>query len=581
MAAYNSPDTQTQTPSPATPKLHKHSSSGAGLANSKSSAHYADPLNESGLSTGAPSVTSSQNSTKDPKDPKEPKEFKPPKENAPELGIHYIVHEMKLFLECWSHAWLFQAYSTNLHAEVPQLIAESKLLPLGRCHRMTLDPIVQINECLLKTDISRAQNFIGFKVNPLAKTGSKVRLTSIVPLKRQQLFSKVIVGHLMELEGNILTIIFHHSKAEVVAVLDYDSAVEFYGDEKPYNRVESFGRVIESLYRNNKLIRYLINHCYGNPEYYKQDTLDGMGKQLENYLEDPVYKLAQGLAEKGAAYSNVKHSYPAIAGLDPSQLKAFMGAYSAANYYIVQGAPGTGKTKVIKALLSAYSMKKKYVLVVSQHNISLDKIIAEMDAEGLLSPQTAAFYGSPTNTLNLKYFIPEFTEVHHKISSLQKREFRLKALHRVFQDKKIIFANVADAMTEIFEIWVSGYNDTNFREKFDAVIVENAGNLPLLQNLLLGALGRKLVLVGDFNQPMSVYNSDIDKFRLLEHKNSNGATKKLKGTSTRSLLSAVACRFDFNAPITKLLLKRKNISVEGGPRITHPSHVAALLVNFV
>ena len=574
---YNYQGFEDKTPVPASTAggggRHRKTASGAGLTKSNSNAQYAAKkthgLNDSGMSTATPSVTNSRrapNGTKGAKD---------------EVGMHYIVEDLKLFLEYWSDAWHFESYSVNKDTEPTKLMYQAKLLPLSRCQRVYLDVIPQTNDTLLKADISGAPNFISFKINPLAKSGSMVRLSSSKLPKRQALFRKRFIGHIWELEGNILTIIFHHSKAEITAYFDQDSAVELFADERPFNRVESFGQQIEKMYRNNKLIRYLINHCYGNPEYYKQDTLDGMGKQLENYLEDPVYKLAQGLAEKGAAYSNVKHSYPAIAGLDPSQLKAFMGAYSAANYYIVQGAPGTGKTKVAKALVSIYSKQNKKVLVVSYHNISLDKIIAEMDAEGLLSPQTAAFYGSPSTSLNLKYFIPGLKAgLYPTHNPSRSDEQRKKLLKDQLKQKTAVFVNFADAGSKLFEALVGDYSDSSLQQKFDAVILEDAGHLPFLQSLLVAGLGKKLILLGDYNQPVvrSGYYSEADVMQVQLAEILSGS-RKIAGTSYKSLLDAILNRFDPSVEAARALLRKKRITIHENPK--HSSHVAALLVNFV
>ena len=197
---------------------------------------------ETGVATPQTADTSIMSDTTKESSAKQPKEFR-----GPELGIHYIADDLKLFLSSWSDAWLFEAYSVNPNTVPAKLIDKGKLLPLGNCNRMTVDAVKETNGCIVKADISSAKNFILFKLSPLARPGSVMRLSSTVQTKRAQLLRRSMMGNLMELEGNILTIIFHHSKAEIIQFLDYDCGVEFFADEKVYNRAESFAKNIEHM----------------------------------------------------------------------------------------------------------------------------------------------------------------------------------------------------------------------------------------------------------------------------------------------------------------------------------------------
>ena len=159
-------------------------------------------------------------------------------------------------------------------------------------------------------------------------------------------------------------------------------------------------------------------------------------------------------------------------------------------------------------------------------------------------------------------------------------EEKRKILRESLKNRSVVFANFSDAASKLFENFVGDYNNQNGPLKFDAVVVEDAGHLSFVQALQIACLGKKIILLGDYHQSVvrSHYFNEIDVIQA-ELSGLVSGTRKLSGTSHKSLLDAILNRFDPSAGMARLLFKKKNLNPT--EQLKHSSHVSTVLVTLV
>ncbi len=172
---------------------------------------------------------------------------------------------------------------------------------------------------------------------------------------------------------------------------------------------------------------------------------------------------------------------------DQSQLRAVTNALSnASDVTLIQGPPGTGKTTVISEIAMQYARAGKSVLIVSQGNAGIDNV-----GEGFI-----------------KRHVPfaRLANTDLKISDAVKPNWlSRKETLRQFRDeysrshKGYIVLGTNDGFSNDR---VAHHRDLgDFYDKFDVVIVEEAGRATLFDILLPAAAAKgKMIFVGDEKQ---------------------------------------------------------------------------------
>lgn len=157
-----------------------------------------------------------------------------------------------------------------------------------------------------------------------------------------------------------------------------------------------------------------------------------------------------------------------------SQAKAFLGALSTPDIYLVQGPPGTGKTTVIKeivkAWLSLHSIGR--VLVSSQSHVAVDNVLISLIED------------------------PAIAKLCVRLGServAEKIDKRVKALHR----EREIPASARIIGITLGSIPALGYEMLG---PVDLSIIDEAGKASLPETLPGIINARKLILVGDHKQ---------------------------------------------------------------------------------
>src|SRR3990167_7101899 len=150
-----------------------------------------------------------------------------PNKASEELNLNYIHADFKEFLQ--SQKKIVEDLSKILHAGVYKKLQELGLCllsPRSRTQQL-VGAHIPTEFVVLRIDITLSKRYLEFKRNPKTKPQTTMRLSSRVENKRNWLLEVNIIGKSRDREGNSVTIIFHHPKAEICQDLEEDAIVEF------------------------------------------------------------------------------------------------------------------------------------------------------------------------------------------------------------------------------------------------------------------------------------------------------------------------------------------------------------------
>lgn len=169
---------------------------------------------------------------------------------------------------------------------------------------------------------------------------------------------------------------------------------------------------------------------------------------------------------------------------------------------LIQGPPGTGKTSVIVEIVRQFRSRGKKVLVVSQSNAAVDNIakrLLEVQASG----ETLDFARVGNNKDAVDPEVYKSPAYNHKKETLQAM--------RAARSGCVVLGTIGGFFSDNDIRKIEGYYD-----KFDAVIVEEAGRATLAETLVpleRAASSGKVVLVGDHKQlpPYGIDETQIEE----------------------------------------------------------------------
>ena len=220
--------------------------------------------------------------------------------------------------------------------------------------------------------------------------------------------------------------------------------------------------------------------------------------------------------------------------LNESQQEAVQSVFSQ-NVTFIWGPPGTGKTYTLSKIIAKACTKGLRVLAVSISNISIDNLGKEIIKEfenyskssiDILEGRKILRFGYPVlpEIVNDSRLYPEKEEVDSlrkeysrvlkylrsnsaNIDKEEKARVRNKQILLKNQIKQINQTRIANSQL-VFTTAAQCFLANNFEnEKFDLVVVDEVGMMPLIQTLTMSSFSKnKFVVAGDFKQlgPISI-----------------------------------------------------------------------------
>ena len=175
-------------------------------------------------------------------------------------------------------------------------------------------------------------------------------------------------------------------------------------------------------------------------------------------------------------------------GLNEDQEAAVMSALNCETYHLVHGPPGTGKTRVLAQVIRRCLDRGERVLVACPTNVALDRLLISVMNLGVKN-----FLRIGRRSL----VSPEFLETMERLESPPTLLQDLALLEMDFEDFKQHVESKALIGATAYQC---AAHPLLMRQKFDRVIVDEAGQLDEPSTLGPLAHGRKFVLGGDHLQ---------------------------------------------------------------------------------
>ncbi|MHB8632922.1 MAG: AAA domain-containing protein [Thermoplasmatota archaeon] len=184
-------------------------------------------------------------------------------------------------------------------------------------------------------------------------------------------------------------------------------------------------------------------------------------------------------------------------GLTPAQAKAAGAAASLPDrgLLLVHGPPGTGKTTVIAAALGALVRAKRSVLVTSHTHVAIDNALRKAIArDPALAPTIVRLGEASRVASDLADHNRQVGQFRDDPEEAKKEGRDAEPLFAALQRRHRIVGMTLDALARALLV---SYERGEPIERFDTVIVDEAGMNSFPKIAIAHALARRLILVGD------------------------------------------------------------------------------------
>ncbi len=180
--------------------------------------------------------------------------------------------------------------------------------------------------------------------------------------------------------------------------------------------------------------------------------------------------------------------------LNDQQANALEAAICAKSYSIVHGPPGSGKTKLIKAIVKAHLLLNKKVLICTGTNRALDEAMKPLVRGGMRDKllrigNLASVTDKDVRSIALQFIMASRPNVDEKISAGQE----------ALRNGSVVGITASSLL--------SGKYDRVLGE-FDLVIIDEAAQLTVPVTVGCVSFAKRFVLIGDHNQLPAVVQSE-------------------------------------------------------------------------
>lgn len=262
--------------------------------------------------------------------------------------------------------------------------------------------------------------------------------------------------------------------------------------------------------KNNQIMESLI-HGRGKPQASgskrfiidKDEMFYGMGLARYNvlriFLPDSLAELRDLLVDlKAPKFSNNNEPYTLESEFNHCQTMALNKVFSAENYALILGMPGTGKSTIIVEMVRRIVEEGKTVLLTSYTNSAVDNILLKI-VEKMGDNEKFKFLriGYPLRVhKSLHKYIPDYAE-----------PIKSRSQYRETYELPNIVATTCLGITD---------SCFNLRQEFDYCIVDEASQITVPINLGPISLAKKFILVGDHYQlpPLVLHQNAEVKYGL-------------------------------------------------------------------
>lgn len=183
------------------------------------------------------------------------------------------------------------------------------------------------------------------------------------------------------------------------------------------------------------------------------------------------------------------------AELTEEQERAIQSALDCSTYHLIHGPPGTGKTRVLARLIGKCLDKGERVLVACPTNVALDALLIAVLALGVRDFIRVALRSHVSTSFLDAIERTGCSQV--LLGDLCALDMDLVSFRKLVRDKKLVAATAYQCASHPFFL----------RQRFDRVIVDEAGQLDEPSTLAPLTVGAKFILGGDHLQLPPVVQS--------------------------------------------------------------------------
>ena len=222
-------------------------------------------------------------------------------------------------------------------------------------------------------------------------------------------------------------------------------------------------------------------------------------------------------------------------GLNDFQSKALQSSICARSYCVVHGPPGSGKTKLISAIVRAHLLLNQRVLMCTGTNRALDEAMRPLTRGALRDKSLrignlASVTDTYVRSIALQHLIKDYPTIDAKIS----------AGRQALVNRSVVGITASSLQ--------SGRYDRVLGE-FDLVVIDEAAQLTVPATLGCISFAKRFVLIGDHNQLPAVVQSEGIGSEVLDH--DSGQWSRL----SKSLFEILYERCEKNAGREVIFLK--------------------------
>lgn len=278
-----------------------------------------------------------------------------------------------------------------------------------------------------------------------------------------------------------------------------DMEKNFYIDKVPFLRAREMSRknLLSFLTEANpKIVDTILN---GFSDFHAGGELDSGSLIVENggsneRLVSETQPSDSSIVPKPCLY-NDDDSPPLPGFLNQTQKTAIARSLAAPIYHLVHGPPGTGKTQVLSRLIREFIRRGKRVLVTCPTNIALDRVLIALIKTGF---RNFVRIGLPHNCSQ------EFLEMIRSTAGPSPHMGQLASGVKDFGQFRAMISGMALIGATAYQC---ASNPIFLKQRFDVVVIDEAGQLDEPASLAPLAVADKFILCGDHLQLPPVVRS--------------------------------------------------------------------------